>query len=115
MVRAIRSSRHRHRELRGVLGQLAPRHPQPHVDLAPRLLEQALALCCGRLRDAGLLGAHVFFAACLQRRELRRQRRELLVDLLELRGRRLPHLRSRDQILTDLRAASGQVAGDRAP
>src|SRR4030095_12172707 len=52
----------RNRERRGMLAELAARHPQPHVNLPPGMFEQPLALGLGRLLDPDALRGN-FLAA----------------------------------------------------
>ena len=89
IVFLIRSAGDADRQVRGVVDQLALGDLDLLIDVAARLLEQAIALGGRRRADPGLLGGDLLRALRAQRLELARQRLHLAIDFLELRRGRL--------------------------
>ena len=104
-----------HRQVGGVLDQLALGQPHLQVDLAPRLLEQPFAFGGGQRRDALFFGGDLFGAAVAQRVDLAGQRLQLAIDLGELRRGGRFDVRRLDQILANRACADRAVGGERRP
>ena len=77
------------------------------IDLAARLLEQAIALGGRRRLNPCFFRRDLLDALRAQRLQLSRQRLHLPIDFRDLRGGRLLHLGRVDEVATDLRAAAG--------
>ena len=102
-----------HREVGGVLDQLALGQPHLQFDLAPGLLEQPFAFGGGQRRDALLLGGDFFGPAFPQRVDLAGQRLQLAVDLRQLRCRGRFDVRRFDEILANRAVPIAQVGDER--
>ena len=89
------------------------REPHLQLDLAARLLEQAIAVGGGGGGDALFFGRDLRGAALAQRLELAGQRLQLLLDGGQLCGGGGLQLCGLDQVLADGRAAAGQVVFER--
>ena len=85
------------------------------IDVAPRLLEQPIALGGGRRANARFFRGDLLRALRAQRFELAGKRLHLSIDLFDLRRGRLFHLSGVDEIAADLRAAIVQIRRERRP